>query len=114
MLNPLILRVFLTSYKFHQISLKDTFSECQDLFIDDTPSFFQLLDHHLDLDFFIPDTFFKAFYRSLGHPTNSLLTLFLNLSEELRHFYGFHQVLKASLFTHFKQDFLPFIEAMFH
>lgn len=123
------------STKFHQISLKDTFSECQDLFIDDAPSFFQLLDDHLDLDSFIPDTFFKAFYRSLGRkrsyplsvflaalilqkilsiPTDSFLILFLNLSEELRHFFGFHQVPDAPLFTRFKQEFLPFIEAMFH
>ena len=29
------------SAKFHQISLKETFSECQDLFIDDAPSFFR-------------------------------------------------------------------------
>ena len=54
------------SAKFHQISLKETFSECQDLFTDDAPSFFQLLDEHLDLESFIPDSFFNAFYRSLG------------------------------------------------
>lgn len=30
--------------KYRQISLKDTFSDCQDMFIDDTPTFFQLLD----------------------------------------------------------------------
>lgn len=28
--------------RYHQISLKETFSNCQDFFIDDTPSFFQL------------------------------------------------------------------------
>lgn len=26
--------------KYHQISLKDTFSDCQDLFIDNPPDFF--------------------------------------------------------------------------
>lgn len=123
------------SAKFHQISLKETFSECQDLFIDDAPSFFQLLDEHLDLESFIPDSFFNAFYRSLGRkrlyplsgflaalilqkifsiPTDSLLILFLNLCKELRDFCGFHKVPDAPLFTRFKQDFLPFIEEMFH
>lgn len=123
------------STKYHQISLKETFSDCQDLFIDDAPSFFQLLDEHLDLDSFIPDPFFNAFYRSLGRkrlyplsgflaalilqkffsiPTDSLLILFLNLCKELRDFCGFHKVPDAPLFTRFKQDFLPFIEDMFH
>lgn len=123
------------SAKFHQISLKETFSECQDLFIDDAPSLFQLLDEHLDLESFIPDSFFNAFYRSLGRkrlyplsvflaalilqkilsiPTDSLLILFLNLCKELRDFCGFHKVPDAPLFTRFKQDFLPFIEEMFH
>lgn len=26
--------------KYYQVSLKDAFSNCQDMFIDDTPSFF--------------------------------------------------------------------------
>ena len=55
------------SAKFHQISLKETFSECQDLLIDDAPSFFQLLDEHLDLESFIPDSFFNA-----GLPGNGM------------------------------------------
>lgn len=123
------------STKYQQISLKETFSQCQDMFIDDTPSFFQLLDEHLDLESFIPDTFFNAFYRSLGRkrlyplsgflaalilqkifsiPTDSLLILFLNLCKELRDFCGLKKVPDAPLFTRFKQDFLPFIEDMFY
>lgn len=35
--------------KYHQIPLKDTFSDCQDMFIDDAPSFFQILEEHFDL-----------------------------------------------------------------
>lgn len=54
------------STNFHQISLKETFSEYQDIFFDDAPSFFRLLNEHLNLDSFIPDSFFNAFYRSLG------------------------------------------------
>lgn len=87
------------------------------------------------ISFFIPDTFYYAFYRSLGRkrlyplssfwaalilqkifsiPTDSLWILFLNLCKELRDFCGFQKVLDASLFTCFKQDFIPFIEEMFH
>lgn len=120
--------------KYYQISLKDTFSDCQDMFMDDPPSFFALLDEFIDLDEFIPDSFFHAFYRSLGRkrlypltgflsalilqkifsiPSDSLLILFLSICKELRDFCGFSKVPDAPLFTRFKQNFLPFIELMF-
>ncbi|WP_268890639.1 MULTISPECIES: hypothetical protein [Clostridium] len=35
--------------KYRQISLKDTLSDCWDMFMEDTPSFFQLLDEHFKL-----------------------------------------------------------------
>ena len=119
---------------YHQISLKDTFSDCQDLFTDDTPAFFRLLDKYVDLSQFIPQEFFNAFYQMLGRkriysltgflsalilqkvlsiPTDSLLILFLNLCKELRDFCGFSNVPDAPLFTRFKQDFLPYIERLF-
>lgn len=41
-------------YKYLQISLKDTFLDCQDMFVDDAPSFFQLLHEHFDIQEFIP------------------------------------------------------------
>ena len=31
------------SNKLHQISFKEIFSDCQDMFIDDVPSFFETL-----------------------------------------------------------------------
>lgn len=40
--------------KYHQISLKDTFSDCQEMFQDDTLSFFKLLGNTLDISEFIP------------------------------------------------------------
>lgn len=119
---------------YHQLSFKDTFSNCQDLFLDDTPSFFQLLEEHVELNSFIPTVFFNAFYQSLGRkrtypltgflsalilqkifsiPTDSLLILFLSLCKELRDFCGFSKVPDAPLFTRFKQDFLPYMELMF-
>lgn len=123
------------SNKFHQISFKEIFSDCQDMFIDDVPSFFDLLEEHLDISSFIPDSFFSAFYRSLGRkrvypltgflsalilqkifsiPTDSILIIFLKLCKELRDFCGFTKVPDAPLLTRFKQDFLPFIEDMFN
>lgn len=120
--------------KYRQLSLNDTFSNCQDLFIEDSPSFFQLLDEHFDISEFIPVVFTNAFYQSLGRkrvyplagflsalilqkifsiPSDSLLILFLNLCRELRDFCGFSKVPDAPLFTRFKQNFLPYIEMMF-
>jgi hypothetical protein len=120
--------------KYRQISLKDTFSDCQDAFIDDAPSFFQLLDEHFDISEFIPPVFRNAFYQHFGRkriyplegflsalilqkifslPSDSLLLLFLNLCRELRDFCGFSKVPDAPLFTRFKQNFEPYLELMF-
>ena len=120
--------------KYRQISLKDTFSDCQDMFMDDVPSFFQLLDEHFDIAEFIPSVFTNAFYQQLGRkriypltgflsalilqkifsiPSDSLLIIFLNLCRELRSFCGFSKVPDAPLFTRFKQDFEPYIELTF-
>lgn len=120
--------------KYRQISLKDTFSDCQDMFMDDVSSFFQLLDEHFDIAEFIPSVFTNAFYQQLGRkriypltgflsalilqkifsiPSDSLLIIFLNLCRELRGFCGFSKVPDAPLFTRFKQDFEPYIELTF-
>ena len=121
--------------KYHQMTLKDTFSDCQDMFMDDAPSFFQLLEQHFDISLFIPQTFYNAFYQHLGRkrdypltgflsalilqkifsiPTDSLLILFLVLCSELRDFCGFSKVPDAPLFSRFKTSFEPYIEQMFH
>lgn len=120
--------------KYHQISLHELFSDCQDKLLDDTPAFFQILSEHFDLNDFITDEFKSAFYHSTGRkriyplhgflsafvlqkifsiPTDSLLLLFLNLCSELRDFCGFTKVPDASLMTRFKLDFEPYIEKMF-
>lgn len=120
--------------KYRQISLKDTFSDCQDMFMDDTPSFFQLLDEHFDIQQFIPSVFTNAFYQHLGRnrlypltgflsalilqkifsvPTDSLLIILLSICKELRDFCGFSKVPDAPLFTRFRQNFEPYIELMF-
>ena len=51
---------------YHQLSLKDTFSDCYDMFTDDVPSFFLLLEQHFDFSLFIPQTFYHAFYQRSG------------------------------------------------
>lgn len=120
--------------KYRQISFKDTFSDCQDMFLDDTPSFFQLLNEHFDIQDFIPSVFTNAFYQHFGRkriypltgflsalilqkifsiPTDSLLILFLSLCQELRDFCGFSKVPDAPLFTRFRQNFEPYLELMF-
>ncbi len=119
---------------YHQLSLKDTFSDYRDLFLDNVPSFFQLMGHHFDISLFIPQTFYNAFYLHLGRkrdypltgflsalilqkifsiPTDSLLILFLLLCRELRDFCGFSKVPDAPLFTRFKLGFADHIELMF-
>lgn len=120
--------------KYRQISFKDTFSDYQDMFLNDTPSFFQLLDEHFDIQDFIPSVFTNAFYQHFGRkriypltgflsalilqkifsiPTDSLLILFLSLCQELRDFCGFSKVPDAPLFTRFRQNFGPYLELMF-
>mgnify|MGYP000112603448 FL=1 len=120
--------------KYRQISLKDTFSDCLDMLMEDTPSFFQLLDEHFDIQEFIPSVFTNAFYQRLGRnrvyplagflsalilqkifsiPTDSLLILFLSICKEFRDFCGFSKVPDAPLFTRFRQNFEPYIELMF-
>lgn len=107
--------------KYHQITLKDTFSDCQDIFREDTPSFFQLLNDTLDISEFIPAGFYHAFYLALGRkrtyplegflsalilqkilsiPADSLLILFLVLCRKLRDFYGFSKVPDTPLQDH--------------
>jgi len=120
--------------KYHQMSLTETFSDCQDMFLDSSPAFFQLLEEHIDLNEFIPLSFYLAFHKSLGRKrdyplsgflsalilqkifsisTDSLLIVLLNICKELRDFCGFDKVPDASLFTRFKQNFCSFIELMF-
>lgn len=51
--------------KYHQLSLSETFTDCQNLLIEFTPSFFQILSQYFDLDQFILIDFQSAFYLSM-------------------------------------------------
>ena len=121
--------------KYQQLSMKDVYTDCQDMFLDQAPTFFQLLEEHVNLDEFIPSNFYNAFYQKLGRkrdypltgflaslilqkiftiPSDSLLILLLTICKELREFCGFSKVPDAPLYTRFKQTFCPWIEQMFH
>ena len=52
--------------KYHQITLKDTFSDCQKMFQENTPYFFKLLGDTIDISEFIPTNFYHAFYQTLS------------------------------------------------
>lgn len=119
---------------FSQLSLAEHFQDCRNFFESDSPIFFELLKKHINLHDFIPNSFYTAFYKSLGRtreyplhgfltalilqkifsiPTDSLLIILLHICKELREFCGFTKIPDASKFTRFKQDFLPYLEQMF-
>jgi hypothetical protein len=121
--------------KYRQLSFKDTFTDCNELLIEQSPTFFQLLQKHINIRDFIPNSFFLAFYRRIGRnriyplvgflssliiqkifsiPTDSMLILLLTICKELKDFCGFDKIPDAPLFTRFKQEFTSEIEKMFH
>ena len=63
-------------YKYRQISLKDTFSDCQNIFVDDAPSFFQFLNEHFDIQEFIPLRFPSAPFPQTMQGTQGVMRLF--------------------------------------
>lgn len=77
--------------KYHQISLKESFSDCQDQFIDDAPSFFLLLSEHCDINEFIPIQFSNAFYQTLDatHLPSSWFSFCFHFAENLLYSYRF-------------------------
>lgn len=120
------------SYK--QLSLADTFSDCQNIFDNDKPKFLSLLQNHINLNEIVPVSFYNHFYALTGRPrkypltamlwaliiqkmfsipTDSLLIIFLKYSKHIREFCGFNKVPDASKFTRFKQDFLMDLQLFF-
>ncbi|ATW27721.1 transposase [Candidatus Formimonas warabiya] len=120
---------------FYQLSLSDTYRDCEEVLQNNKPKFLELLSKHMDLSSLIPAPFYWSYYKSLGRdreysltsmlaalilqkvlgiPTVSLLILFLLLCREAREFCGFRKVPDNSRFTRFKQDFVLQIESLFH
>lgn len=117
-----------------QLSLADVFSDCKEKFENNKYQFLSLLENTIDFDDLVPASFINHFYAYTGRPrkyqlyamlhalilqrifsipTDSLLIIFLNYSQELRDFCGFSKVPDASKFTRFKQDFLLDLQSMF-
>ncbi|MDR2571396.1 MAG: transposase [Oscillospiraceae bacterium] len=121
-------------FRAKQISLKDTYSECAFALENDKHHFLKLLEENINIEAYIPTTFYNHFYAWTGRPrdypltaflwalilqrifsipTDSLLIIFLKFSKELRDFCGFDKVPDASKFTRFKQDFIYCLQLVF-
>lgn len=118
----------------NQLSLAETFVECSTIFETDKHQFLSLLEENINLDDYIPRSFYNNYYASTGRPrthhltsmlwalllqrifsipTDLLLLTFLNFSKELRSFCGFSNVPDASRLTRFKQDFKQDLQLFF-
>jgi hypothetical protein len=121
-------------FKPKQLSLSDIYADCFDSLENNKPLFLTLLEENIDLNEFIPRTFWDHFYAVRGRhrkypltafiwalllqrifsvPTDTLLITFLRCSKELRDFCGFTKVPDPSKFTRFKQTFIKDFEALF-
>ena len=119
---------------YKQLSLADIYSDCKTFFESDKPKFLSLLEDTINLNEFIPISFYHHFYASTRRPreyklhsmlwaliiqrifsipTDTLLITFLKYSSELRDFCGFDKVPDGSKFTRFKQDFLNDLQNVF-
>ncbi len=117
-----------------QLSISEIYSECSTFLENDKHRFLTLLEENLNLDEFIPFSFYNAYHASTGRPrehkldsmlwaliiqrifsipTDTLLLTFLKFSSELRNFCGFKRVPNASRFTRFKQEFLDELQSFF-
>jgi len=114
--------------------MEDVFSDCQNIFENDKPEFLSLLERHINMEEYIPASFYLHFYAGIGRsrkypltaiiwalliqkifsiPTDQLLLVFLHYSKDLRDFCGFDKVPDASKITRFKQDFLSDLQSVF-
>lgn len=117
-----------------QLSLAEIYSDCSTFFENDKHHFLMLLEENINLDEFIPFSFYDAYHASTGRPrehkldsmlwafllqrifsipTDTLLITFLKFSDELKQFCGFKRIPDASRFTRFKQDFLEQLQCFF-
>lgn len=118
-----------------QISLFDTYQDVITTMEENKLKFFGLVDETIDWDEIIPDSFWYAFYQSVGrkrkYPLEGFLKALLiqrvfgytmdnqllntiRYSREMREFCGFTKVPDADKLTRFKQDFCDDIVKLFH
>ena len=62
---------------YHQLSLAEIFTDCQDFFENDKPEFLNLLEKHIDLDELIPVSFRYHYYSYTGRPRKYSLNAML-------------------------------------
>jgi len=114
--------------------LAELYSECSTIFETDKHQVLSLLEENINLDDYIPRSFFNSYYAMTGRPrehhltsmlwafllqrifsisTDLLLLTFFKFSKELRQFCGFTRVPDASRFTRFKQDFKSDLQLFF-
>jgi len=117
-----------------QLTLGEIYADCQNIFEENKPALLSLLEQHINLESYIPSTFWNRFYTSIGRnrkypltafiwalviqkifsiPTDTLLLTILHYSKPLREFCGFTKVPDASKITRFKQDFLVDLQSVF-
>jgi hypothetical protein len=120
---------------YAQMSLLDIYTDVCTTSEEDTPKFLQMLEEHIHFDEFIPMEFHMAFHRRFGRPRGYSLESFirfivlqkllgvpcdstmlniLKLSREMREFCRLDTVPDGSKLTRFRQDFVGYLEIMFH
>ena len=61
-------RSYMYMISHNQLSLADIFSDCKEKFETDKYQFLSLLENTINLDEFIPTSFYNHFYASTGRP----------------------------------------------
>ena len=111
---------------FNQISFYDISSEFDSLTNSDDDNLISLLNEYINIQDFIPFSFYQSYYSSFGRdrkfslesmlnayilknilnlPTTNLLILLLRISKDFRRFCGFSSVPNKSQFSRFKSTF---------
>ena len=118
-----------------QITFYDISSEFDSLSDSNSYNLISLLNDFFDIREFIPISFYKTYYSSIGRnrkfslesmlhtfiiknilnlPTIKLLSSFLSISKELRTFCGFSSIPNKSQFSRFKSTFNNELNDLFH
>ena len=117
-----------------QMSLLDAYEDVRSAMETNQSRFLSLLEEHINFEELIPASFIWAFYRWTGRPReyslvgfvkfcvlqkilgiekDSILLALLSMCSELREFCEFDKVPDASKITHFRQDFVVYIQLLF-
>lgn len=118
-----------------QLTICDISSGYEKFFNKNQTTILDLLNEFININDFIPFSFYQRYYSSLGRnrdfnlesmllafvlknllsiPRTNLLISLLNISSELRNFCGFNKVPNKSQFSRFKTDFLSDLNDVFN